>query len=132
MRLLHGARLVVSGGASARQTPSAVGYSQFAVDLGIDAGSIVKLDQPLDTAEEASSVAALLGAEPFILVTSAYHMPRAVRLMQLAGTHPIPAPTGQLTPEHVDFDPRGWIPRSSSLRKTECALHEYMGMAVIN
>lgn len=130
MRLIHGARLVVSGGAYDGQTPTALGYAEYAADLGVDADAIIKLDKPLDTAEEAGEVAALVGASPFVLVTSAYHMPRAVRLMEIAGAHPIPAPTGQLAPRKIDFSPRGWIPRSDSLRKTERALHEYMGMAI--
>jgi uncharacterized SAM-binding protein YcdF (DUF218 family) len=131
MRLVHGAHLVVSGGAPDGQTASAVGYAKFATELGVDPGAIVKLDKSLDTAEEAGSVVALLGASPFILVTSAYHMPRAMRLMQLAGAHPIAAPTGQLAPLHATFSAGGWIPATASLRKTECALHEYIGLAFI-
>jgi uncharacterized SAM-binding protein YcdF (DUF218 family) len=130
LRQVRGALLVVSGGASDNETPSAMGYAKLAVDLGVDADAIVKLEKPLDTAEEATSVAALVGNLPFILVTSAYHMPRAMRLMQRAGANPIPAPTGQLAPREVRFEPRGWIPRSSSVHKTERALHEYMGLAI--
>jgi uncharacterized SAM-binding protein YcdF (DUF218 family) len=132
MRLIGGARLVVSGGALDPQVASAIGYAKFAADFGVDEGSIVKLEQPLDTAEEAGRVAALIGKAPFILVTSAYHMPRAVRLMELAGARPIPAPTGQLAPLRLDFGVRSWIPRVASLRKTERAIHEYMGMAIVN
>jgi uncharacterized SAM-binding protein YcdF (DUF218 family) len=131
LRQIPGARLVVSGGAYGQHTASAIGYSRFAVDFGVDPASIVSLDKSLDTEEEAASVAALVGQEPFILVTSAYHMPRAVRLMQRAGAHPIPAPTGQITPTHMDFGALGWIPRSSSLLKTERALHEYLGLAIV-
>jgi uncharacterized SAM-binding protein YcdF (DUF218 family) len=132
MRLVRGARLVVSGGATEGRTPSAAGYALLAIDLGVDPIAIVKLEEPLDTREEAGAVAALVGKSPFILVTSAYHMPRAVRLMQIAGTRPIPAPTGQLAHPQIDFDVRGWVPRSSSIRKTERALHEYMGLAIAN
>jgi uncharacterized SAM-binding protein YcdF (DUF218 family) len=132
MRQVHGARLIVSGGAPEGQEASAIGYAKFAVDFGIDPDAIVKLDKSLDTAEEASSIAALIGAAPFIMVTSAYHMPRAVHLMQLAGAHPTPAPTGQLAPGHMTYGAGGWIPASASLRKTERALHEYMGMAIVN
>jgi uncharacterized SAM-binding protein YcdF (DUF218 family) len=132
MRQVPGARLVVSGGATDAPKASAIGYATFAVDLGVDAGAIAKLDQPLDTAEEASSVAAMVGKAPFILVTSAYHMPRAMRLMQLVGANPIPAPTGQLAPRHMSFGVRAWIPRWTSLRKTERAIHEYIGMTIVN
>lgn len=132
MRLLPGAHLVVSGGAPQGRTPSVIGYAKFAVDLGVNEGSMIKLDEPLNTAEEASSVAALVGPSPFILVTSAYHMPRAVRLMQLAGAHPIPAPTGQLAPPRVALEAGAWIPRWTSLRKTERAIHEYLGLTIVN
>jgi uncharacterized SAM-binding protein YcdF (DUF218 family) len=133
MRKVPGARLVVSGGGSEGETPSAIGYVIFATDLGVDAGEIIKLDKSLDTAEEAGSVAALVGQAPFILVTSAYHMPRAMRLMQIAGAHPIPAPTGQLVPRRQFFyRAQAWIPSVGSLRKTERALHEYIGLAIVN
>jgi uncharacterized SAM-binding protein YcdF (DUF218 family) len=130
MRQVRGALLVVSGSASDGQTPSAIGYARFAVDLGVDADTIVKLEKPLDTADEATAVAALVGNLPFILVTSAYHMPRAMRLMQRAGANPIPAPTGQLAGREIGYEVQGWIPRSSSLHKTERALHEYMGLTI--
>jgi uncharacterized SAM-binding protein YcdF (DUF218 family) len=132
MRLVHGARLVVSGGAPENRPATAIGYADFAIDLGVDPDAIVKLDKSLDTAEEAAAVAGLVGASPFLLVTSAYHMPRAVRLMHLAGAHPIAAPTGQLTSRQISFGVRSWIPSSGSLRKTECALHEYMGLAIVH
>jgi len=131
MRRRSSMMLIASGGAMENRTPSAIGYARFAADFGVEAGAIMKLATPLDTAEEATAVAALVGSAPFLLITSAYHMPRAMRLMQLAGAHPIPAPTGQMAPREIEFDAQGWIPRSSSLRKTECALHEYMGLAIV-
>ena len=92
----------------------------------------MKLDRSLDTAEEASSVATLVGNSPFILVTSAYHMPRAVRLMQLAGARPnTRAHRSAGTPA-----PGIWrLGMAANLISTpECperALHEYMGLAIV-
>ena len=130
MRQMPGAKLIVSGGPAKNWPPSALGYAEFAGEFGVDAGSIVKLDRSRDTAEEATSVAALVGDSPFILVTSAYHMPRAMRLMQAAGAHPIPAPTGQLVSRQSGFDARRLLPQSASIGKTERALHEYIGLAI--
>jgi uncharacterized SAM-binding protein YcdF (DUF218 family) len=132
MRLVPGTCLVVSGGATEGHRASAAGYAKFAVELGVAPGAIFMLDKPLDTSEEANSVVTLLGSAPFILVTSAYHMPRAMRLMRLVGAQPIAAPTGQLAPRHADFAAAGWIPSTHSLRKTEYALHEYLGLAIAN
>lgn len=122
-------RLVVSGGAPNGVTPSALGYARLARELGVDDASLVVLDKSLDTSDEARAVAKLLGETPFILVTSASHMPRAVRLMERAGTRPIPAPTGQRACIAPTSLWRTLLPSSSGLRKTDRALHEYLGLA---
>jgi uncharacterized SAM-binding protein YcdF (DUF218 family) len=124
-RLNPAAKLLVSGGAPDGTPPSAQGYAELARDLGIDQSSLVVSDQALDTNEEALDVVRLLGGEPFILVTSAYHMPRAMQLMRRAGARPIAAPTGQLVTK--GFHWRCLLPSSAGLGKSERALHEYLG-----
>jgi uncharacterized SAM-binding protein YcdF (DUF218 family) len=126
-RQVGATRLVVSGGAPRGRTASAIGYAKLAQDLGIPRDSIVVLDTPLDTSAEATAVKALLGDSPFILVTSACHMPRAMRFMLRAGARPIPAPTGHRV------RPGSWrwnalLPTARALQKTEHALHEYLGL----
>lgn len=130
-RRLGAVRLVVSGGAPAGRVPVARGYAALARELGIDDASMIVLDRPLDTAAEAQAVAALLGDAPFILVTSAYHMPRAVRLMRRAGARPIPAPTGQRAGGPIAHYWSYFLPSSAGLRRTEYALHEYLGLAAL-
>ena len=127
-----GARLLVSGGAAPGFTPSALGYAQLAADLGIQGSAMIVMDRALDTAEEARDVFAVMGRTPFILVTSAYHMPRAMRLMLRAGANPVPAPTGQLLHPQRTAERFGLIPGSRGLRKTEAALHEYLGLAAVS
>lgn len=131
VRRLGAVKLVVSGGAPPGYTPTALGYAELARGLGVGDASLVVLDRPLDTDAEAHAVASLLGETPFLLVTSAYHMPRAMRLMRRAGAHPISAPTGQ----RVGASPRTGLhrllPTSAGLRNTELALHEYLGLAAL-
>jgi uncharacterized SAM-binding protein YcdF (DUF218 family) len=127
-RLYPEARLLVSGGAAPGFARPAAGYAQMAVELGVQASSLVVMDHALNTAQEARDVAALLGHTPFILVTSAYHMPRAMHWMLSAGARPVPAPTGQLLGlQHSDRF--GVLPGARGLHKTETALHEYWGLA---
>jgi uncharacterized SAM-binding protein YcdF (DUF218 family) len=128
-RRLDDVKLVVSGGAPPGYSPSAQGYAELARDLGINPGSIVVLDTALDTRQEAQAIAALIGSAPFVLVTSAYHMPRAMLEMRRAGVAPVPAPTDQLVGGAEAASWRAWLPSSSGLRKTERALHEYLGLA---
>jgi uncharacterized SAM-binding protein YcdF (DUF218 family) len=131
VRRLTDARLVVSGGAPPGQSAPAVGYAEIARELGISEASLLVLDRALDTREEARAIAALVGNAPFILVTSAYHTPRAVQELRLAGVRPIPAPTGQLVGGSNSVNWRAWLPNSSGLHKVERALHEYIGLAVL-
>jgi uncharacterized SAM-binding protein YcdF (DUF218 family) len=103
----------------------------MARELGVEDASMTVLDKPLDTAAEAQAVAALLGDAPFILVTSAYHMPRAVRLMRRAGARPISAPTDQRAGDPIAHYWSYFLPSSAGLRRTEFALHEYLGLAAL-
>jgi uncharacterized SAM-binding protein YcdF (DUF218 family) len=124
-------RLLVSGGAPPGFMPSAMGYAQLANELGMQRSALLVMNRAIDTRQEAQEVAGVLGHSPFILVTSAYHMPRAMRLMQRAGANPLPAPTQQLSHSGPGAEQFGLIPGSRGLRKTEAALHEYFGLAAI-
>ncbi|WP_418081241.1 ElyC/SanA/YdcF family protein [Thioalkalivibrio nitratireducens] len=96
LEALPEARLRVSGASrDAGRLPVALGYAQAAQALGVDPARIVVLDTPVDTAQEAYAVqAVLLDGERFFRVTSASHLRRAVRHFERAGLEPIPAPTG--------------------------------------
>jgi uncharacterized SAM-binding protein YcdF (DUF218 family) len=126
---LEATQLVVSGGAPPGRVPTAHGYAELAAELGIPPERILALDRPLDTAGEALAVAELLGDSPFLLVTSAYHMPRAVRLFRRAGAAPIPAPTEQRV--EAGFRWSAFVPRAGGLADTEAALHEYVGLLAV-
>jgi uncharacterized SAM-binding protein YcdF (DUF218 family) len=131
-KLYPGTRLVLSGGVprAHNRFPSAQGYAVFAKDMGIDSASMAVLDQSLDTGDEARAVAKLFGQSPFLLVTSAYHMKRAMRLMERAGARPVAAPTGQRAGQSGH-----WLdtirPRPENIASTEVAIHEYLGLLAL-
>jgi uncharacterized SAM-binding protein YcdF (DUF218 family) len=134
VRLAHrdpSIRLIVSGGAAPGDFVPALGYAELARDLGVESSRLVIVSSPQNTAEEARAIVKLLGHTPFVLVTSAYHMPRAIRQMMKAGASPIPAPTGQLTGGAKAYGWRSWMPTSDGLGKCERALHEYLGLAAL-
>jgi uncharacterized SAM-binding protein YcdF (DUF218 family) len=123
--------LIVSGGAPAGASPAAIGYAELARDLGIAEENMRVMADPLDTASEAKEIAASLGAQPFVLVTSASHMPRAMKLFSAAGAHPIPAPVAPRVSERGRWSWRTVLPGSGALRKSEQAVHEYLGLLAI-
>jgi uncharacterized SAM-binding protein YcdF (DUF218 family) len=132
VRRLPAARLVVSGGAAPPGSVAvARGYARLARALGVPEQSILLSEQPLDTRSEARELVRLLGSAPFLLVTSAYHMPRAMLLMQRAGAHPIAAPTGQRAFGTTPMSWRDFLPGSRGLGYSERALHEYAGLLAI-
>ena len=62
-----------------------------------------------------------------ILVTSAFHMPRAQRLFENEGLEVVPYPVDfkSLTADSITF--MDYLPHSRSLAKTELSLWEFMG-----
>lgn len=130
-RLIAAARLIVSGGSSDVSRSPAYGYARLARALGVEEGRLIISAGSLNTEAEARATAARLGTTPFLLVTSASHMPRAMRLMRAAGARPIAAPTVQRGSARAPGDIRRYLPSAAALRNSERALHEYVGLAAL-
>lgn len=131
-RMYPEAKLVVSGGSAAGHMPSALGYARLAQELGIDSARLVVIDSPRNTAEEAVAIARALGSSTFVLVTSASHMPRAMRLMTFAGARPLAAPTAHRADLSGIWRWRALLPAAGALRGSELALHEYVGLLALS
>jgi uncharacterized SAM-binding protein YcdF (DUF218 family) len=122
-RELAGTKLILSGNHG-----SAEGMAQVAEALGVSPQDVILSPTPRDTEQEAMRVAALLGQSPFILVTSAAHMPRALGLFRKRGLQPLPAPTDYLAPP-CELDPEDVYPNAFTLFKSQTAVYEYLGLA---
>jgi len=120
------ATLILSGG-RVFQSPAIAGKMRnTALMLGVSEKNTLLEDGSRDTYEEAIYLQKMIGDKPFILVTSAFHMPRAMALFQQLGMHPIAAPT-QYLGQHDS--PLFWyIPNANSLIFSDIAIHEYLGM----
>jgi len=127
LRLYHkieNAKLITSGYEGKYNIPEAIRTSHILQELGIPKEDIIIHSKPKDTKEEAIEIKKLLGKQPFILVTSAYHMTRAMALFQKEGLNPIAAPTDS----KVHNTKYTSIPKGHNIQKTEIALHEYIGI----
>lgn len=121
--------LILSGGSVFGDAPSATVMSRAAEALGAEPGRLRIHPNPRNTLEEADLMKKAVGEEPFLLVTSASHMPRAMLLAREAGLNPIPAPTVlQTTTQSNARDPAYYLPSSDGLAMSESAIHEYLAI----
>jgi uncharacterized SAM-binding protein YcdF (DUF218 family) len=125
-------KILFSGGKGFDTQSDAGVMSRMAQDLGVPAGSIALEDRSRDTNEEAQLIEPLVGKNPFVLVTSASHMPRSMRLFVKRGMHPIAAPAGfksKQLPEGGGISPSSFYPSSANLGNAERAVYELLGLA---
>lgn len=124
------APVVVSGG----PVDPASGRSEadFAADvlarLGVTPGRVLRERRSRDTYENARFSAAMLHPSPgqrWLLVTSAFHMPRAIGSFRKAGFQVTAAPTDWRARRGWSFG--GWS-ASANLRKVDLAAKEYVGL----
>ena len=73
-------------------------------------------------------IKAVVGDHPFVLVTSATHLPRSMALFRKMGMAPIPAPAGPTCKASHPLSPDDFFPSSNALDNTSQAMHEYVGM----
>ena len=109
-------KIITSGYAGRDSVPEAIETANILYNLGIPKEDVIVHSLPKDTKEEAIEIKQVLGKKQFILITSAYHMPRALALFKKEGLNPIAAPTDIKTKESNKIIS---MPNGSSLQKTE-------------
>ena len=118
--------IITSGFKGSFDIPEAIRNKKRLIRVGVDDDKIIANPNSKDTIEEAQAIKKIVKNDKFILVTSAYHMPRAMMIFQKANLTPIPAPTDFLIKEYKDL----LIPNVGhmGLEKTSKAIHEYVGI----
>lgn len=130
-RQLPDARLVTSGGVSVNGETVAELMAQVARDWGIEPERIVVQAEPWNTATEARAMAERLEPEDrVILVTSAFHMRRAVALFEGQGVDVVPAPTGHYAEPEPSYAHVGeLLPSARQVEFAERVFWERLGLA---
>ena len=126
-RQLPDSMLFIAGGAVSDPVPNARVVARVANQLGVDSEKVLVLDTPRDTVEEAEAVFRVIGAQPFILVTSALHMPRAMNVFQGKGLKPIAAPTDFIIKNHGRKGATSWLPSAANVDLSKRILYELAG-----
>ena len=119
-------KLVLSGGKVFGLPEESGVLENTAVILGVNPNNIILERGSQNTRQEVIYLKPTLKQQPFILVTSAFHMPRAMYLFKQYGLNPVAAPTQYLSDQSA-FNAGHYFPRSSNLVEADIALHEYLG-----
>lgn len=127
---LTGLPLLVSGGAPFSSEPESEAAAAYLEELGVPRGSIITEVKSRDTEENAAYSVKLCrekGYKKAILVTSAFHMPRAALLFRHAGDlELVPFPVARRAggPSYL----RDYLPGGGG-GEVRQALNEYLGLA---
>jgi uncharacterized SAM-binding protein YcdF (DUF218 family) len=128
LRLLHHlpqAQLIVSGAPGLSRLAYAQVAETAARSLGVEPSRIARMDDPRDTHDEVTELTRRLGDKPFVLVTSAAHMPRAMAMCQKVGLHAHPAPADYRLDQWSWSDLLSW--NAGALDASTRSLHEWVG-----
>ncbi len=126
------ARLVFTGGSGDpfdQTLKEADIVASFITEFGIDPARVTFENQSRNTSENAVMAKALAGPSPdsaWVLVTSAFHMPRAVGAFRHAGWTVVPYPVDYITRGDEDLSPMFNL--GGGLGSLSQAIHEWLGL----
>lgn len=125
-RMLPHSKLLLSGGGSAPVRPVAKNMAILAKWFAIPEQDLVIESDSLNTADQVRKIKPIVQEQPFYLVTSSTHLPRAMVLFKQAGLHPVAAPSDVAISEQTD-----WIglliPNVNNMVFTSTVIHELLG-----
>jgi uncharacterized SAM-binding protein YcdF (DUF218 family) len=94
--------------------------------MGVDGADVFITPKGFNTETEVAELASLLKDKQISLVTSASHLPRAVRYFEEHNIKVLPIPVEHLSRRKIE--PMINLPNATSLYRSERALHEYLGL----
>lgn len=124
--------IIVSGGKVFKSSGSEgdIGKRTL-IELGVPKGKIFSENRSLNTTQNAKYSVEIMkknGLKKAILVTSAFHMARAVKQFKKYGIDVIPYPTDYQVNIHYEFSIEDFYPDGDSMSRLSCALKEYIGI----
>lgn len=122
--------VLFSGGSGTGDRPEASQVAPYLQLMGVPERALLLERASTDTRENALYSARLLEArelDSILLVTSAFHMPRARALFARAGLEVIPAPTDFQRASGTPAVPR-WLPTVEDLQRSTIAIRERVGL----
>lgn len=141
-RVWHAARLyrrgiakkiIVSGGTFAAYSGApaiseAEAMRRFLIDLGVPPEAIETEGNSLNTLQNIRNVRQMVGDARVALVTSGYHMPRALSLARRGGLNVGAFPTDWHAPPAMRSTWENWVPSVAAMAWSTTSLREHMAL----
>jgi uncharacterized SAM-binding protein YcdF (DUF218 family) len=143
-RIIHAARLFKMGystriittgtsvGVFSKSIPEAIQNAMLLNEFGIDSSVIIKELQAKNTHQHAPNIKKILDSlgvsKEIILVTSAAHMKRSIKVFQKYGYTIYPAATDFTSGKNLFGSIYDFFPVESALRLSTASMHEYYGI----
>jgi uncharacterized SAM-binding protein YcdF (DUF218 family) len=126
-------RIIVSGGGflAADKGPAsteAEAMRRFLVDLGVPDSAVVSESTSNNTIENIYNVRKMVQDRPVALVTSAFHMPRALRIAAAAKLNAVPFSVNFHALRSTRPPWENWIPSLEGMGETIIGLQEIIGL----
>lgn len=130
LRAIPNSKMILSIGSPDSPTEAEALARELADLVGIEISRVETVVGAVSTVEEAQMVRNLVGRDPFYLVTSDFHLPRAMLVFSERGLNAIPAPVGSSGRGDGERPlVSGLFPNAMNLAVTDRSLHEALGMA---
>jgi uncharacterized SAM-binding protein YcdF (DUF218 family) len=128
-------RIIVSGGLllvqkSGPAVNEAEAMRQFLVDLGVPPEVIVSEGNSLNTLENIRNVRAMVGDARVALITSAYHMPRALKIARQGNLNVGAFPIDWRLPAAVRPSWENWVPSIAAMAWSSISLREHIALLI--
>ena len=126
-------RIIVSGGSLLARngdpaTTEAEAMRRFLVDLGVPSDAIVSEGKSMNTRENIRNVREMVGEARVALVTSAFHMPRALKIARQGNLNVGAFPTDWRLPAEARPSWDDWVPSVAALAWSTISLREHVAL----
>jgi uncharacterized SAM-binding protein YcdF (DUF218 family) len=126
-------RIIVSGGSllplgGGPATTEAEAMRRFLVDLGVPSDAIVSEGNSMNTLENIRNVRQMVGEARVALVTSAFHMPRALKIARQGNLNVGAFPTDWRLPPEARPSWEVWVPSIAAMAWSSISLREHIAL----
>lgn len=126
--IVSGGKIMADHGGVPAKT-EAEAMKRLLMDLGVPEEAIVSEARSVNTRDNIAFVRAIMQDKPIALITSAYHMPRALRLAVRGKLNAVAFPTDWHAPWQARPYWENWLPTNEAQSTSALAIWEYLALA---